>query len=178
MVTKDSDHPWRAPFPRGCGSPCPRELGTWDGETPTHPSLQTILPSEWLAHHAEKLKEQMAPLADCLAPCGLIVRLPVQALGLPPTPRENCHLSLGVPPHLQWGCHPQGARNGPQLGLVPPPVLTPVTWLVLMECWCRLWRGGVLLFGPERHPPPNPACSLPPKSLRSVCVGLRNTVPT
>ena len=73
MVTKDSDHPWRALFPRGCGSPCPRELGTWDGETPTHPSLQTILPSEWLAHHAEKLKEQMAPLADRLAPCGLIV---------------------------------------------------------------------------------------------------------
>ena len=38
--------------------------------------------------------------------------------------------------------------------------------------------GSVLLFGPERDPPANPACSLPLKSLRSVRMGLRSTVPT
>ena len=38
--------------------------------------------------------------------------------------------------------------------------------------------GSVLRFGPERDPPANPACSLPLKSLRSVRMGLRSTVPT
>lgn len=48
-VTKDSDHPWRVPFPRGCGSPCPPGTGHLGLVRPplTPPSKQYFRLSGW-----------------------------------------------------------------------------------------------------------------------------------
>ena len=134
-VTKDSDHPWRAPFPRGCGSPCPRELGTWDGKTPTHLSLRTILR---LSGWHTTLRGKRSKWHRWLTAWPRVARSsPSAGPGASAHSRRDCRLR-GVPPHLQWGHHPQGGRNGPQLGLAHLPVLTAVALLVLMERWCRL----------------------------------------
>lgn len=117
--------------------------------------------SEWLAHHTEEQKEQVAPLADCLAPCGMVVsqcrpwgfrplpeRLPSSGGPTPPT--------VGAPPtgRQEWASAGPGASTCPYgsgvVGVDGALVQAGV-------------GGSVLLFGPERDPPANATCSLPLK---------------
>lgn len=102
-----------------------------------------------------KVKERVTPPADCFGPCGLGVS----------QHRLWASLPWGRPPPLPGAAHRQGDGNQPRLGRLPA---------LLPHGRCRLGSGP---FGPDRDLPPSPDRSLPHESPRSVCLGLRNSVP-